>query len=269
VCLDLVVIVVLLTPDVPGRILRAGMGPVVSLDLFLFLRGAALVLHVLLQLERVETSLTRRPIQKNLPSMPEIKSAALRELLGQLTEESTHVAGHPAAGAAAALVAGLAASLAAGAADRSREVWEEAAGARAQALALGRRAAILVERARVQYAQARKALEGRQPETKPPDEVRDWALGVAIRSAADPPIDLAGTAADIAELSAEVALRGADDVRADAVVAADLAATVARSAATLVRVNLVVGGDSEAAAQAANYADAASRAAELAAKSVS
>lgn len=269
VALDLVVIViVLLAPDAPAGILRVGARPVVSLDLFLFLRGAALVLHVLLQLERVETSPTRRQIQKNLPSMTEKKSAAFDGLLAQLTEESTHVGGHPAAGAAAALVAGMAASLAAAAADRSREAWDEAAGARAQALALARRASILAERARVQYAQARQALEGRQPETEPPDDVRDWALGVAIAGAADPPMALAAAAADIAELAATVALRGGGDVRADAVVAADLAAAAARSAATLVQVNLVVGGDSQAAIQAAGHAEAASRAAESAAGSI-
>jgi formiminotetrahydrofolate cyclodeaminase len=274
VALDLVVIVVL-TPDARARLLWA---PDVPLDLFLFLtpdtqagllflRGAALVLHVLLQLERVETSPTRRPIQKNLPSMPENTPPARDGLLDQLTGASTEAGGHPAAGVAACLVAGMAASLAAAAADRSREAWDEAPGARAQALALARRSAILAEQARVRYAQARQALEGRASETEPADQIRDWALGLAIRSAADPPLELAGTAADIAELSATIALQGAGDFRADAVVAADLAAAAARAAATLVQVNLVVGGDSQAAAQAAGHAAAAARAAEVAAGS--
>lgn len=200
--------------------------------------------------------------------MSENKPDQFAGLLAQLTEASTHVGDQPAAGAAAALVAGMAASLAAAAADRSREVWDEAAGARAQALALARRSSVLAEQARVQYAQARQALEGRQSETQPPDDVRDWALGLAIRSAADPLVDLAGAATDIAELSATVAREGAGDVRADAVVAADLAASAARSAATLVRVNLVVGGDSQTAADALAQADAASRAAETAAGSI-
>ncbi len=264
--LDLVVVlVVVLAPDEPAGFLRAGVGTVMSLDLFIFLRGSALVLHVLLQLERVETSPTRRQIQKNLPSMPENKPHDFAGLIAQVTEESVHVGGQPAAGAAAALVAGMAASLAAAAADRSREAWEEAAGARAQALALARRSSVLAEQARLQYAQARQALEGRQPETEPPDEVRDWALGLAIRSAADPLMELARASADIAELSATVARQGAGDVRADAVVAADLAAAAARSAARLVHVNLVVGGESGTAAQAVAHADAASRAAETAA----
>ena len=175
--------------------------------------------------------------------------------------------GYPAGGPLAALVAGMAASLVAAAADRSRQNWDEAAGARAQALALVRRAGGLVEQDRVRYAQARQALEERPPETDPPDDVRDWALGLAIRSAAAPPLELAATAADIAELAAMVALRGAGDVRADAIVAADLAAAAARSAATLVQVNLVVGGDSQAATDAAGFAEAAARAAESAAAS--
>jgi formiminotetrahydrofolate cyclodeaminase len=270
VALDLVVVVLVLTPDAGARLLRT---PYMSLDLFLFLtpdtqagllflRVAALVLHLLLQLERVETSPTRRPIEKNLPSMPENTPPAPDSLMAQLSGASSEAGGHPAGGVAAALVAGLAAALAAAAADASREAWDESAGVRAQALTLARRAAILAEQTRMQYAQARQALEGRAPETEPSDDIRDWALGLAIRGAAVPLMELAETAADIAELAAVVALHGAGDVRADAVVAADLASVAARSAAALVQVNLIVGGDSEAAAQAASYADAAARAAE-------
>ncbi len=199
--------------------------------------------------------------------MPENATPTPDGSLAQLTREFTQAGGYPASGAATALVAGVAASLAAAAADRSREAWDEAAGARAQALALARRACTLAEQARVQYTQARQALGGRAPETEPPDDVRDWALGLAIRAAAAAPLELAGMAADIAELSAAVALRGAGDIRVDAVVAADLAAAAARSAATLVQVNLVAGGDSQGAAQAAAYADAAARAAQSAAGS--
>jgi hypothetical protein len=43
--LDLLVLI-LLAVEVASRLLRACMGPMVSLDLFLFLRGVALVLHV-------------------------------------------------------------------------------------------------------------------------------------------------------------------------------------------------------------------------------
>jgi formiminotetrahydrofolate cyclodeaminase len=196
--------------------------------------------------------------------MPENTTPSPDRLLAEMAGEFIQADGYPAGGVLAALVAAMAASLAAAAADRSREAWDEAAGARAQAFALVRRAGVLVEQDRVRYAQARQALAGRPPEADPPDDVRDWALGVAIRSAAAPPLELAATAADIAELSAMVALRGAGDVRADAIVAADLAAAVARSAATLVQVNLVVGGDRQAASEAAGFADAAARAAESA-----
>ena len=160
----------------------------------------------------------------------------------------------------AALAASLAASLAAAAADRSREEWDEAGGIRAQAQALGRRAAGLVDQDRLRYGQAREALDQRRSDA-PSDQIRDWSLGLAIRSAAEPPLELAATAADIAELSATIAQRGAGDVRPDAVIAAHLAAAAARAAAVLVRVNLVVGGDSEPALRAARYAEAAASAA--------
>jgi formiminotetrahydrofolate cyclodeaminase len=201
--------------------------------------------------------------------MPESTPAPSARLVAELADEFAQGGGYPAGGAVAALVAGLAASLIAAAADRSREEWDEAAGARAQAQALGRRAAALVELEQVQYAQARLALQARPEETEPPDEVRDWALGLAIRSAAAPPLELAATAADIAELASTVAARGAGDVRPDAVVAATLAASAARSAAVLVQVNLVVGGDSEDAAQAVRAAEAAAQAAAAAAAAVS
>jgi formiminotetrahydrofolate cyclodeaminase len=201
--------------------------------------------------------------------MPESTPAPSARLVAELTDGFAQGGGYPAGGAVAALVAAMAASLIAAAADRSREEWDEAAGARAQAQALVRRAAVLVELEQVQYAQARLALQARQEETEAPDEIRDWALGLAIRSAAAPPLELAATAADIAELASTVAARGAGDVRPDAVVAATLAASAARSAAVLVQVNLVVGGDSEDAAQAVRAAEAAAQAAAAAAAAVS
>jgi formiminotetrahydrofolate cyclodeaminase len=190
-----------------------------------------------------------------------IATPPAEQLIAQLVGDHGQAGAYPAGGAVAALAAALAASLAAAAADRSRADWDEAAGIRAQAQALGRRAAGLVEQDRLRYGQAREALDQRRSDI-PPDHIRDWSLGLAIRSAAEPPLELAATAADIAELSATIARRGAGDVRADAVIAACLAAAAARAAAVLVRVNLVVGGESEAAVLAARYARAAVSAAE-------
>jgi formiminotetrahydrofolate cyclodeaminase len=172
---------------------------------------------------------------------------------------------YPSGGSAVAQVAALAASLAASAADRSRR-WEEAGGARAQAQALHRRAVELAQRADEAYAVARQALSerGLGAGTEPADEhqqARDWQLGVAVEQAARPPLELAAKAADIAELAGVIALRGADDVRADAVIAAELAAAAARAAARLVRINLVVGRDPQLVAVARSYAEAAAGAA--------
>lgn len=80
-------------------------------------------------------------------------------------------------------------------------------------------------------------------------------------------LELAATAADLAQLATLIAQRGADDSRADTVIAAMLAATSADAGARLVEVNLVVGGGHELAARARQYAketaDAAAAAREV------
>ena len=146
----------------------------------------------------------------------------------------------------AAQVAEMAASLASAVADRSREAWEEAGGACAQAQALVRRSRELGRRGADAYVLARRALDSR--DVGPPLEVtpqdqsrRDWRLGVAVEHAADAPLELAATAADIAKLAEVIATRAADDMRADAAVATMLAAAAARAAARLVQINLAVG----------------------------
>lgn len=168
---------------------------------------------------------------------------------------------YPSGGAVAARVAEMAASLAAAAADASREHWPDAGGARAQAQALTRRAGQLAESGAGAYGRARWALARRGDATRGEDQTRrDWRLGLAVEEAAQAPLQLAASGADIAELAAEIAKQGADDVRADAVIAALLAAAAARAAAGLVQVNLVV-GDKEPAVAACRYAEAAAAAA--------
>jgi formiminotetrahydrofolate cyclodeaminase len=196
--------------------------------------------------------------------MPESTTESAMRSIALLAEELERDA-FPGGGTVAALVAAEAASLAAAAANRSRAGWEEAGAARAQAQALRRRAIELAERNAVAYARARDAL-ARRPSGAPgvtateEQPARDWSLGVAVEEAAGPPLELAASATDIAELAAMIAARGAADVRADAAIAAMLAAAAARAAAQLVQINLVV-GQQEAAAQARRYADAAAAAA--------
>jgi hypothetical protein len=136
----------------------------------------------------------------------------------------------------------MAASLLALVADRSRPEWPEAPGAAAQAHALGRRALVLAERLAETYDAAREALDAvGQPEGDVPG--RDLELGRLVAAAAEPPLALGACAADIASLAAVVAVHGAPDLRANAVVAARLAAAVADGAAHLVEINLVAGAD--------------------------
>lgn len=197
--------------------------------------------------------------------MSEMSTPFLDPLIAALRQEEGEDRSYPVGGAVAAVVTGLAASLAAGAADRSRSVWDEAAGARAQAQTLRRRTIVLAERDAAAYAVAREALAGRgvdsMTDAATGERARDRELGDAVRRAAEPLLELAASAADVAHLAALVAARGADDVRADAVVAALLASASADAAARLVQVNLVVGGEQQLAVRARQHAEDAARAA--------
>jgi formiminotetrahydrofolate cyclodeaminase len=198
--------------------------------------------------------------------MGETSAARLAASITAFADDLDERGAEPISGAVAALVTALAASLAAAAADRSRVDWDEAGGVRAQAQALRRRAVELAERDAVAYALAREAFAQRGDATQPTaaandQQERDWRLGDAVERAAEPPLQLAATAADVAELARGIADRGAGDVRADALIAAGLAAAAARAAAHLVRINLVVGGDQQPAALAQSYAETAAIAA--------
>jgi methenyltetrahydrofolate cyclohydrolase len=168
----------------------------------------------------------------------------------------------PPGGAIAALVAAWAAALAAAAADRSRDGWEGAAGARAQAQSLHTRALRLLERGTRAHAEAMETLAGRgaHPDVERA-EVRDWRLGQAVKQAAEPPLELSACALTVAQLAQLIATHAAGEVRADAAVAAQLAAAAAKAGAHLVEINLVVGGDRQPAVQARELAEAAAAAA--------
>jgi formiminotetrahydrofolate cyclodeaminase len=196
--------------------------------------------------------------------MPEQPDSNLIEGTVALTRRLQEGHVEPPGGAIAALVAAWAAALAAAAADRSREGWEEAAGARAQAQALQARALRLLERGARAHAQAMEALatRGRRAERETErEEVRDWRLGQAVKHAAEPPLELAACALSTAQLAQMIAGHAAGQVRADAAVAAQLAAAAARAGAHLVEINLVVGGDRQPAVRARALAEAAAAAA--------
>ena len=140
----------------------------------------------------------------------------------------------PGGGSVAAFVTEMAASLAAMAA-RFAHDWDGAAGAVAQAETLRHRAAPLAGEDAVAYENVLTAL--RMPQELEP-EVRNTLIGETLSRAADVPLAIAECAASVAELAAEIAVCGNQNLRGDAAAAAILAASAARVAANLVEINL-------------------------------
>jgi formiminotetrahydrofolate cyclodeaminase len=147
----------------------------------------------------------------------------------------------PAGGSAVAFTVAMAAAVVRMAARASKDSWDAAGGVVAQAEALRARAAPL---AQLDADVLDSALAVRDGAAALSPEKRDWEIGKAFAAAAEPPLEIARTAADVAELGAEVAVRGDPRMRADAIAAVILAAAAARAAVTIVEVNLTaVGGD--------------------------
>ena len=166
----------------------------------------------------------------------------------------------PGGGSAAALVTALAAALLAKIA-RTSTAWPESRGIAAQAESLRDRAAPLAQADAEEYEAALQAREddGGQAEA---GERRDFVLGRAYARAAEPPLQIARAAADVAELAVVVARNGDPAFHADAVIAALLAAAAASSAAELVGVNLTTSARDERVREAGRLAESAARAAE-------
>jgi formiminotetrahydrofolate cyclodeaminase len=160
----------------------------------------------------------------------------------------------PAGGSAAALAATMAAGLVRLVARVSDE-WADAPGVAAQASALGDRALALADDDHRVYAQAMAQLAS--PE-------RDTALGAALRRAAEVPLQIAETAADVAILASLAAEEGSETVRADAWAAAALAEAATVSAARLVHVNLATRREDPLRARADDASRAAASAREVA-----
>ena len=158
----------------------------------------------------------------------------------------------PASGWVAGVSASFAAALVAKAAARS-EGWGGAAGARAQAANLRDRLLTLAAKDASAYDTALGHLER-----------RDEGLAGALAAAADIPLELAETAADVALLAAEAAECADGASRADASAAAALAAGAARAAAKLVSVNLSTTPGDERIAAAERAVDTAEGAARMA-----
>jgi formiminotetrahydrofolate cyclodeaminase len=178
---------------------------------------------------------------------------SLRELLDDVAARGRT----PGGGSAAAVVTALAAALLAKIA-RTSTAWPDSRGVAAQAESLRDRAAPLAQATAKEYE---AALQAREDEGEA-GERRDFALGRAYARAAEPPLQIARAAADVAELAVVVARNGDPAFHADAVIAALLAAGAASSAAELVGVNLTASARDERVREAERLAECAARAAE-------
>jgi methenyltetrahydrofolate cyclohydrolase len=178
------------------------------------------------------------------------------ELLDMIAAETPA----PGGGSTAAFVTEMAASLAAMAA-RFAHDWEDAAGAVAQAETLRHRAAPLAIEDAVAYENVLTAM--RMPKDLEA-EVRDTLIGETLSRAADAPLQIAETAADVADLAAEIAVCGNQNVRGDAAAASILASSAARVAANLVEINLATVEGEERVERARALARSAEKAAQRA-----
>lgn len=115
--------------------------------------------------------------------------------------------------------------------------------------------------ARINALRYPRALSAQEASAALPDDKRDWEIGQAYARAAEPPLELAHIAADIAELGAEVTVEALAGLRADAAAATVLAAGVARGAVPLVAINLTAVSNDDRVAEARVCAEAAERAA--------
>jgi methenyltetrahydrofolate cyclohydrolase len=181
----------------------------------------------------------------------------LRDLLDALGADGRT----PGAGSVTALVTAAAAALLAKIALAAGEDWPDAKGVAAQAAALRERAVPLVQAAAEQYE---AALSARAEDPGTHAERRDFALGRAFARAAEPPLAIARTATDVAELAVTVARNGDPALQADAVAAALVAAAAAAAAAELVAVNLTASSNDPRVREAQHLAENAARAAEQA-----
>jgi len=181
----------------------------------------------------------------------------LREFLDEIGAEGRT----PGGGSVAALVTAIAAGLLAKVARTSAATWPEAAGIVAQAQSLRDRSAPLVQADADQYEAALRA-RGQSGEGQ--GARLDFALGEAYAKAAEPPLEIARAASDVALLALTVAQNGDRALYADAVTAALLAAAAAKAAAELVAVNLTASSDDPRVLEAAKAAEEAARAAEAA-----
>lgn len=158
------------------------------------------------------------------------------ELLDTLAGEGPS----PGGGSAAAIVVAMAAGLVANVARASKDYWPEAGGVIGQAETFRARVAPLAQADAEAYAEALKALRGREALE---ERYRDQQLRAALERSAEIPLRIAEAGSDLAGLAALLVENGNPEVRADAAAAAILAESGTRVAAKLVETNLGASGD--------------------------
>lgn len=174
--------------------------------------------------------------------------------IGRLHDVLAEPGPGPAGGSAAAIATTMAAGLVRLVARVSHD-WEDAPGIAAQAAALGDRSLALADEDHLAYAHALEQLRA-------PD--RDASLGRALLRAAEVPLRISETAADVAALAALAARDGAETVRGDAWAAATLAEAASAAATRLVHVNLATRPDDTLSTRADVAAQAAATARDVA-----
>lgn len=160
----------------------------------------------------------------------DFSSQGVREFCDTISAETSA----PGGGSVAAVVGAMGASLAAMAARFSKDQWEDAIGAVAQAEALKARLLPLAEEDARAYESVLLALRMEDVD----GEVRDAAIGDALSRATDVPLAIAEASLDVATLACELAERGNRNLHGDAAAAVFLAEAAVRASANLVEINL-------------------------------
>jgi formiminotetrahydrofolate cyclodeaminase len=192
-----------------------------------------------------------------MPVAEDFLDRRVRDLLEDIAAQTPT----PGGGSVAAIAVAMAAGLVSMAARFSREHWEDAPGAAAQAEALRARVAPLARADAIAYEKALAALRLAKDGAS---EARDQALGEALERAASVPLEIAAAGADVAMLAADVAEAGNPNLCGDAAAGAALAEAGTRAAAKLVAVNLGTMREDERVVAAKAFVEAARRAAKRA-----
>ena len=169
-----------------------------------------------------------------MPSTPAADSG-LDRFLDELEAPAPSPCGGTAAAATAAMAAALVTMVA-----RGSTGWADGPGVASQARALRSRLTALGDDDVAAFEQVLATMRDRSGSP----EQRDFALGSALLRAAEVPLRIAESAADVAELAATAAAEGSPQLQPDATAAAALAEAATRAAAHLVEINLaIVPGD--------------------------